>query len=400
MFHSPPQPPSSEMVVARTIILLFLTTSSAWAAGTESTFSCYESIISFGDSIADTGNLLRLSSANNQPRSAIPPYGRTFFHHPTGRYSDGRLIIDFIAESLGLPFVKPYFGGEDAAVDGRSFDKGVNFAVAGATALDISFFEERGIYNPLTNVSLGTQLHWFKQFLANIPEGRKFLQRSLVLMGEIGGNDYNYPLTQGKSPQVAQSFGPTIVDYIGSTIEELIKLGAETILVPGNFPIGCFPVLLTKFEKINSKKDYDSTTGCLNWLNKLSIYHNELLQKELTRIQKLHPHVHIIYADYYNALLPYYLSPTQFGFGKDILRACCGGGGTYNYNELVECGKPGTSCCNDPSIFTSWDGVHLTEAAYKLIAQALLQGPYTTPRFKDICTSITTATPAAQVYQY
>ncbi|PIN18844.1 Sinapine esterase [Handroanthus impetiginosus] len=208
MFHSPPQPPSSEMVVARTIILLFLTTSSAWAAGTESTFSCYESIISFGDSIADTGNLLRLSSANNQPRSAIPPYGRTFFHHPTGRYSDGRLIIDFIAESLGLPFVKPYFGGADAAVDGRSFDKGVNFAVAGATALDISFFEERGIYNPLTNVSLGTQLHWFKQFLANIPdffnletEGRKFLQRSLVLMGEIGGNDYNYPLTQGKSPQ-------------------------------------------------------------------------------------------------------------------------------------------------------------------------------------------------------
>ncbi|PIN23291.1 Sinapine esterase [Handroanthus impetiginosus] len=400
MCHSPPKPPSSEMAFAQTIILLFLTTLSAWAAGTESTFGCYESIISFGDSIADTGNLLRLKPANNQPDSARLPYGRTFFHRPTGRFSDGRLIIDFIAESLGLPLVQPYLGGADAAVTARSFDKGVNFAVAGATALDISFFEERGIYNPMTNVSLGTQLRWLKQFLATIPEGQNFLQRSLILMGEIGGNDYNYALEQGKSLQVTQSFGTAVVDSIGSTIQELIKLGAKTILVPGNFPIGCIPVFLTQFEKFSSKKDYDSTTGCINWLNKLSIYHNELLQKELTRVQKLHPHVHIIYADYYNATLRLYLSPTQFGFCKDTLRACCGAGGPYNFNDLVRCGNPGATCCNDPSIFTSWDGLHFTEAACRLIAQGLLQGPYTTPRFKDICPSIAISSPAAQVYEY
>ncbi|PIN23315.1 Sinapine esterase [Handroanthus impetiginosus] len=263
---------SSEMAVAQAIIYILLTSLVAAAAISKSTFGCYESIVSFGDSIADTGNLLRLSSANNLPDSANPPYGRTFFHHPTGRYSDGRLIIDFIAESLGLPMVQPYIGGADAAVNGRSFDKGVNFAVAGATALDISFLEERGIHNKMTNVSLGTQMYWLRQFLATIP-GRKFLQRSLILMGEIGGNDYNYPLMQGiVSPQVIQSFGPTIVAYIGSTIQELIELGAETILVPGKVPIGCLPFYLTQFEKSSTKKDYDSTTGCLNWLNKLSIY--------------------------------------------------------------------------------------------------------------------------------
>jgi phospholipase/lecithinase/hemolysin len=56
----------------------------------------FKSIISFGDSITDTGNLLGLSSPNDLPESAFPPYGETFFHHPSGRFSDGRLIIDFI----------------------------------------------------------------------------------------------------------------------------------------------------------------------------------------------------------------------------------------------------------------------------------------------------------------
>ncbi|PIN23290.1 Sinapine esterase [Handroanthus impetiginosus] len=200
-------------------------------------------------------------------------------------------------------------------------------------------------------------------------------------MGEIGGNDYNYPLEQGKSPQVTQSFGTAIVDSIGSTIQELIKLGAKTILVPG----------------------------------KLSIYHNELLQKELTHLQKLHPHIPIIYMDYYNAALRLYLSPTykndltclkskdkeiRVGFCKDTLRACCGAGGPYNFNDLVRCEQPGATCCNDPSIFTNWDGFHFTEAACRLIAQGLLQGPYATPRFKDICPSITISSPSAQVYEY
>lgn len=59
----------------------------------------FKSIISFGDSIADTGNLVALSDPNNLPHVAFPPYGETFFHHPTGRFSNGRLVIDFIGRS-------------------------------------------------------------------------------------------------------------------------------------------------------------------------------------------------------------------------------------------------------------------------------------------------------------
>nr|GFB29864.1 GDSL esterase/lipase At1g28580-like [Tanacetum cinerariifolium]GFB29906.1 GDSL esterase/lipase At1g28580-like [Tanacetum cinerariifolium] len=46
--------------------------------------------------------------------------------------------------------------------------QGVNFAVAGATALDSSFHEAHGVVNPYTNASLGVQLEWFKQWLPSI----------------------------------------------------------------------------------------------------------------------------------------------------------------------------------------------------------------------------------------
>lgn len=63
------------------------------------------------------------------------------------------------------------------------------------------------------------------------------------------------------------------------------------------------------------------------------------------------------------------------GFKGD-LSACCGGGGPYNYNESLVCGDQQCSCCDDPSLYISWDGNHLTEAAYQWIAKELLQGLY------------------------
>ncbi|KAG6393741.1 hypothetical protein SASPL_144310 [Salvia splendens] len=52
----------------------------------------YDSIFSFGDSLADTGNFL-LSGALKFPVIRQLPYGQTFFRHATGRCSDGRLIV-------------------------------------------------------------------------------------------------------------------------------------------------------------------------------------------------------------------------------------------------------------------------------------------------------------------
>jgi len=52
----------------------------------------FPAIFNFGDSNSDTGGL---SAAFGQ---APPPNGITFFHTPVGRFSDGRLIIDFLGK--------------------------------------------------------------------------------------------------------------------------------------------------------------------------------------------------------------------------------------------------------------------------------------------------------------
>ncbi|XP_062162338.1 GDSL esterase/lipase At1g31550-like [Alnus glutinosa] len=332
----------------------------------------YTSVFSFGDSLADTGNTFFI---NKSCQCLFPPYGETYFQHPTGRCSDGLLVIDFIAESLGLPFLQPYLGINNRS-NATSIQEGVNFAVVGATALDVAFFEERGIYNVATNYSLRVQLDWFKQILPSLcntsSKCNDMFERSVFVMGEIGGNDYNYPFFLLRSIQEIRTFVPLVIQAIASAIKELIDLGAVTLMVPGNLPIGCSAAYLTYYETAD-KEEYDSETGCLTWLNKFSEYHNDQLQKELTRIQALHPRTNIIYADYYNAAMRFYRSPTQFGFIGGTHTACCGGGGPYNYNASAECGSnPLVRACDDPSQYVSWDGMHLTEAAYRLIAEAII----------------------------
>lgn len=50
----------------------------------------FPAIFNFGDSNSDTGG--RSAALFQVP----PPYGETFFKKPSGRLSDGRLIVDFI----------------------------------------------------------------------------------------------------------------------------------------------------------------------------------------------------------------------------------------------------------------------------------------------------------------
>jgi hypothetical protein len=89
----------------------------------------------------------------------------TFFISPTQIiFPDGRLIIDFIAEFLGIPYISPYFGHNN-----QSFENGINFAVAGATAVEPELLQEKGITaNYMTNVSLIVQLSIFKKILPNL----------------------------------------------------------------------------------------------------------------------------------------------------------------------------------------------------------------------------------------
>ncbi|XP_028773914.1 GDSL esterase/lipase 5, partial [Neltuma alba] len=83
----------------------------------------------FGDSLLDAGNNNYINTTALD-QANFWPYGETYFNFPTGRFSDGRLISDFIAEYANLPLIAPFLQPGN-----RNYHNGVNFASAGAGAL-------------------------------------------------------------------------------------------------------------------------------------------------------------------------------------------------------------------------------------------------------------------------
>ncbi|VVB08099.1 unnamed protein product [Arabis nemorensis] len=346
----------------------------------------YERIFNFGDSLSDTGNFL-ISGDVDSPNIGNPPYGETFFNRSTGRCSDGRLIIDFIAEANGLPYIPPYLQSVRTNFS-VNFKFGANFAVAGATANEFNFFKERGIsVTLLTNKTLDIQLGWFKKLKPSLcktkPECEQYFKKSLFFVGEIGGNDYTYPLLAFRSYNQAMDLVPFVINKIINVTSALIKEGAVTLVVPGNLPIGCSAVLL---ERFNDPREflYEPKNQCYKPLNMLAKSHNDKLKKGLMTLRKKYPHAKIIYADYYGSAMQFYNSPSKYGFTGSVLKACCGGGditidGRYNAKPRVQCGEKGSTTCENPSTYANWDGIHLTEAAYRHIANGLISGRFTKP---------------------
>ncbi|KAL6641166.1 hypothetical protein ACP70R_019347 [Stipagrostis hirtigluma subsp. patula] len=342
-------------------------------AGAEAAGSCrvdpsrFARVFAFGNSLTDTGNSAILPATAAGP-STRPPY----FGHPTGRASDGRLVIDFLVEKLRVPQPTPYLAGRTAA----DFLQGANFAVGGATALDPAFLESRGV-KTFVPVSLSNETSWFQNVLqllgASGYEERRMTASSLFYVGEIGANDYLLSLINN-SPDVAASLVPHIIGAIRSALTAMIAAGARTVVVTGMLPLGCEPQLLALL-RATGPGDYDPASGCLARPNELAERHNRALKRMLLKLRLAHPRRAIVYADVYRPVASAVASPARHGFGGRPLAACCGGGGgPYNFNFTAFCGTPASTTCADPSEYVSWDGIHFTEAANRLIARAMLRG--------------------------
>jgi len=82
------------------VVLYFCSITNSLAASKQCHFPA---IFNFGDSNSDTGGL---SAAFGQ---AGPPHGESYFHHPAGRYCDGRLIVDFLGTFILFIFLSTLF---------------------------------------------------------------------------------------------------------------------------------------------------------------------------------------------------------------------------------------------------------------------------------------------------
>lgn len=304
----------------------------------------------------------------------------TYFHRPTNRYSDGRLIIDFVAQSLSLPLLPPY-----KAVATGGGPHGVNFAVAGATAIEHQFFVKNNLTFDITPESLGTQLGWFNKVLEaqgcgvgdRVKCGALF-DDALVWVGEIGANDYAYSTGTSLSKSVIQSLA---IRRISTFLEAILAKGAKYVVVQGLPPTGC----LTLAMVLAAPDDRDEL-GCVKSADQQSLSHNALLQAKIEDLRKQFPESVILYADYYSAYHDIMQTPAKHGF-KELFKVCCGsGGGPYNYDFFSACGSPSSSPCSNPSQYINWDGVHLTDAMNKAVSQLLLEGGYSHPSFQYLLT--------------
>ncbi|GJM93714.1 hypothetical protein PR202_ga10297 [Eleusine coracana subsp. coracana] len=339
---------------------------------------CYKRIFSFGDSIIDTGNFAYTTGKHPTPVKELP-YGMTYFHRPTGRVSDGRVLVDFYAQALGLPLVPPSILEERTG----QFPTGGNFAFLGATALPPSYYKAKFNFNMGGSSHLDLQLDSFKKVLARIAKGdghkqRQILGESLIVLGEIGGNDYNFWFGARRPREQAFQFIPDVVGCIRNNAQELIGLGAKTILIPNNFPIGCVPAYLSGFGGPGEPRDKHQ---CLRWFNDFTARHNQALRGEVNRLKAKNPGVKLIYADYFGAAMEFVKTPAKFGI-SDPLVACCGSNNKYHTN--YGCNRT-TKLWGNPTKFASWDGLHMTDKAYHTISDGVLNGPFADPPLLRSC---------------
>ncbi|KAL3741729.1 hypothetical protein ACJRO7_017235 [Eucalyptus globulus] len=263
------------------------------------------------------------------------------------------------AQAFGLPYLSPYL----AVAKGPHvrIRKGVNFAVAGATAINSSFFSARKIAL-WTNDSLSVQLGWFKNlkssFCTTRQECDEYFNKSLFLVGEIGENDYNFPALSSQSINSYMLWYHLSLEQSLVLSAYMLTEGAVDLVVPGQLPVGCTSMFLTVFQSANES------------------YHNNSLKQELQNLREQYPHARIMYADYCGAAMSIYLSPKHY---RGTPRTCCGGGGPYNFNTTAVCGRTSATAYQDPSAFADWDGIHFTESAYHHIAKGVINSGFTSP---------------------
>ncbi|XP_010553708.1 PREDICTED: GDSL esterase/lipase At1g09390 [Tarenaya hassleriana] len=337
------------------------------AATAESRCQIPPVIFNFGDSNSDTGGLVAgLGFSVNLPN------GRSFFRQSTGRLSDGRLVLDFLCQSLNTSLLNPYLD----SLAGSRFQNGANFAIVGSSTLP------RFVPFAL-NIQLMQFLH-FKSRALELASSSDPLRemmisedgfRSALYMIDIGQNDIADSFSKGHSFSRVVKEIPNVISEIKDAVKTLYNQGGRKFWIHNTGPLGCLP---QKLEMVQ-KKDLDEH-GCLASYNSAAKLFNEGLDHMCRDLRTELRDATVVYVDVYAIKYDLIANATKYGFEKPLM-ACCGfGGPPYNYNVNITCGHEGAKACDEGSRFLNWDGIHYTETANAMVAMKVLSMQYSTPR--------------------
>ncbi|TYJ20861.1 hypothetical protein E1A91_A08G025600v1 [Gossypium mustelinum] len=323
-------------VVAISVLFVILQNS----ANAKPQVPCY---FIFGDSLSDNGNNNNL---NTLAKVNYSPYGIDFPKGPTGRFSNGKNMQDYIAEYLGFTRSMPPF----AESKGENILNGVNYA-SGAAGIRDETGKDLGDRIPLDKQIQNHKIIILRlsRLMRNNIETRLLLNRCIYSI-QIGSNDYinNYfkPEFYDTSRRFTQmQYATLLVHQLSNQLKTLYNNGARKFAVYGLSLIGCAPFAISEY----------GTNGsfCVDKLNNAAALFNE----------RLMPLIHQLNND-----LPYakftYLTPSPNSTTFVTNGTCCtiGGGG----GELcLKNSKP----CSNRGRFLFWDGFHPTEAWNEKVAE-------------------------------
>ncbi|KAA8545074.1 hypothetical protein F0562_019827 [Nyssa sinensis] len=370
-------------MASNNFILHFLTLFSIFLPLVHSIDFNYPAVFNFGDSNSDTGGLVA-----GMGDRLDPPYGQIYFQKPSGRFCDGRLIIDFLMDAMDLPFLNAYL----EAIGAPIFKKGCNFATAGSTILPATA-------TSVSPFSFGIQVSQFLRFKARVLElqakSKKFnkylpaedyFQRGLYTF-DIGQNDLAGAFYSKSLDQILGSI-PTILSEFEAGIKRLYDQGARNFWIHNTGPLGCLAQNIARFGTDPSKLD---ELGCVSSHNQASKLLNLQLHALCKKLQGQFSDANVTYIDIFAIKSNLIANYSQYGFEQPIM-VCCGyGGPPLNYDSRIDCGQTkvlnGSSVtakgCSDSTEYVNWDGIHYTEAANQHVSLQILTGKYSDPPLSD-----------------
>ncbi|KAF5737466.1 putative carboxylic ester hydrolase [Tripterygium wilfordii] len=302
----------------------------------------------FGDSYADTGNN-PISAAS----SWKSPYGITFPGKPAGRFSDGRVLTDYLAEFVGVKSPIPYRWRK---VGYKQVKYGMNLANGGTGVFQTIF----------SGPNMTTQIDLFQQVI-NVEKvyTQADLQNSLALV-TLSGNDYSTYLARNGSIQGLQAFIPVVVNQLAVNLDSIRKLGIRKIALTGLQPLGCLPrsTVSSSFQRCNDNE------------NALVNLHNSLLQQAVAKLNNNQTKdAPFVVLDLYTAFMTVFQNkgdnPGSSKFQNPLKPCCVGISSGYSCGSVDDNGVKKYTVCDDPESAFFWDGSHPSQAGWSAVYTAL-----------------------------
>ncbi|KAJ3669037.1 hypothetical protein LUZ60_010987 [Juncus effusus] len=272
----------------------------------------------------DPGNNNNLKT---EVKANFLPYSKDLPKHiPTGRFCNGKLTPDFIAQTLNLSDNLPAYAGHVVTAN----DTGVSFASSGSGLDDWTAKS----WNVTT---MSDQIQQFVEYIGKLKalkgeaETLDFIKKSVYIIS-VGSNDMmlDYYLIPLRSAMYTlPQFHDFLLGRLKTFLQQLHALGVRNFAMTGLPPLGCVPIQMS-LEAVKSgpitliPKILKPT--CVSEKNDDATRYNIKLQRMLEDLQKQFNVIEkskVVYIDIYTPLFDMATNPAKYGF-KETTRGCCG----------------------------------------------------------------------------